>query len=169
MKILLLFIFTISSGISLQTSNKLYDCTEVFKARKSELLIELERIDEQKQSLSALKIATEDLLKKREVHLQQKEEGVDNKLAKITQKEKAIKNMLKESKEILKTVQDIKLSKVSQTFAKMKASASAQILSGMRLEEAANILQSLKPKTVGQILTKMDSKKASELTTLLSK
>ena len=55
-----------SSLFALQTSDKLFECTEIFKARKSELLIELERIDEQKQALDALKSATEELLKQKE-------------------------------------------------------------------------------------------------------
>lgn len=41
--------------MALQTSDRLFECTEIFKERKSELLVELERIDEQKQALSALK------------------------------------------------------------------------------------------------------------------
>ena len=73
MKILLLSILLLSSLNALQTSDRLFECTEIFKERKSELLVELERIDEQKQALSALKTATEELLKKKEVSLNQKE------------------------------------------------------------------------------------------------
>ena len=66
MKILLIiFILSVLHLSALQTSDRLFDCTEIFKERKSELLVELERIDEQKQALSALKVATEDLLKKK--------------------------------------------------------------------------------------------------------
>jgi hypothetical protein len=65
MKYLLLFSLLFSQLFSLQTSEKLFECTQIFKERKSELLVELERIDEQKQALSALKIATEELLKKK--------------------------------------------------------------------------------------------------------
>ena len=77
MKILLVTLFTLSSLMALQTSDRLFDCTEIFKERKSELLVELERIDEQKQALSALKAATEELLKKKESRLKQKEEELD--------------------------------------------------------------------------------------------
>ena len=169
MKIVLLILLYISSTFALETSDRLFDCTEIFKERKSELLVELERIDEQKQALSALKIATEDLLKKKEVSLSQKEEVVDSKLAQITKKEESVKKMLAQNEAILKTLKDTKMSKIAQTFAKMKAGAAASILSGMSSSEATRILQSLKPKTVGQILTKMETKKASELTLLLSK
>ena len=47
-KIILLSIYTISL-FALQTSDRLFECTEIFQERKSELLVELERIDEQMQ------------------------------------------------------------------------------------------------------------------------
>lgn len=169
MKILLVSIFALSSLMALQTSDRLFDCTEIFKERKSELLVELERIDEQKQALSALKFATEELLKKKESKLIQKEEELDAKLVKITLKEASIKKMLTENEMILKKTHNTKMSKIAQTFAKMKAGAAANILSDMDSHESAAILASLKPKTVGQILTKMDAKKASELTLILAK
>jgi len=169
MKVFLLILLSISSLLAIQTSDRLFDCTEIFKERKSELLVELERIDEQKQALSALKIATEELLKKKEVKVTQKEEIVEQKLTTISQKEQSIKIMLGKNEEILKEIKNIKMNKIAQTFSKMKASAAANILSDMKPFQAISILQSLKPKIVGQILTKMDSKKASELTVLLSK
>jgi len=92
----------------MQTSDRLFDCTEIFKERKSELLIELERIDEQKQALSALKFATEDLLKKKEVGLTQKEEVVDAKLELITSKEASIKKTLAKNEATLKTIERLK-------------------------------------------------------------
>jgi len=168
MKIFLLSILTLSSLMALQTSDRLFDCTEIFKERKSELLVELERIDEQKQALSALKQATEDLLKKKESRINQKEEETNKKLLEITQKEDSIKKMLTKNEIILKEVKSTKMSKISQTFAKMKAASASNILSDMDPKEAVAILNSLKPKTVGQILTKMDSKKASALTLLLA-
>ena len=169
MKKIVLIVLCYSSLFSLQTSEKLFECTEIFKERKSELLVELERIDEQKQALSALQAATEELLQKKEIKLSRQEEIVDKKLTDITEKETSIKNMLAKNEEILKEIKDLKMSKIAQTFAKMKPASSANILSDMDAKEAVAILQSLKPKTVGKILTKMDAKKASELTLLLTK
>lgn len=160
--------FIFSSLGALETSDRLFECTEIFKARKSELLIELERIDEQKQALSALKAATEELLKKREAKLSQDEMVVEKKLDEIKQKEESVTAMLKKNEEVLKEIKDIKMSNVSETFSKMKASSAASVLSEMQPKEAALILSSLKPKTVGAILAKMDAKKASELTLLLT-
>jgi flagellar motility protein MotE (MotC chaperone) len=169
MKLLILFFIFVKLLFAYEPSEKLFECTEIFKERKSELLVELERIDEQKQALSALQIATEELLKKKEANLTQKEEKVNAKLDEITQKEENIKKMLSKNELILKELKDIKMNKISQTFAKMKAASAANILSDMKVEEASAILQALKPKTVGKILTKMDAKKASELTLLLIK
>lgn len=154
---------------ALETSDKLFECTEIFKARKSELLIELERIDEQKQALSALKTATEELLKKREAKVTQDEEAVNTKLKEISTKEESIKSMLQKNEEILKNIKEISMDKVSQTFSKMKPASAAGVLSEMDPKEAASILSSLNPKTVGTILSKMEAKKASELTLMLSK
>ncbi len=169
MKIFFIVLFTLASLNALETSDKLFECTEIFKARKSELLVELERIDEQKQALGALKTATEELLKKREAKVSQDEEIVSLKLKEITSKEESIKKMLQKNEETLKEIKDIKMSNITQTFSKMKAASTANVLSEMNPQEAASILSSLNPAVVGAILSKMDPKKASELTLMLSK
>ncbi|MDQ7042070.1 MAG: PDP protein [Sulfurimonas sp.] len=169
MKLLLLIALFTTSLFSIQTSDRLFECTEIFKERKNELLVELERIDEQKQALSALKVATEELLKQKEEKLSRQEEEVDTKLDKVRQKEGEIQEMLKRNETALKELKSIKMSKIAQTFSKMKPAAASAILSDMKKEDAMAILRSLKPKVVGKILTKMDAKKASELTQLLSK
>jgi len=169
LKLLLLVALLTTQLFSIQTSDRLFECTEIFKERKNELLVELERIDEQKQALSALKVATEELLKQKGAKLSIKEEEVDNKLAQVTQKENNIKKMMQRNEAALKELKSIKMSKIAQTFSKMKPAAASGILSDMDAKDAMVILQSLKPKVVGKILTKMDAKKASELTQLLSK
>ena len=154
---------------AIQTSDRLFECTEIFKERKGELLVELERIDEQKQALSALKVATEELLKQKEKKLTLREQEVKEKFAVVTEKEKKTKEMLKKNETALKELKNIKLNKIAQTFSKMKPAAAASILTDMPDIQAKRLLQSLKPKVVGKILTKMDAKKASALTQLLSK
>ena len=74
-------------------ATKSYECTKIFEDRKNELLVELERIDEQKQSLDSLKRATEELLRKKEAMVQGKDTKVDQKLAEIKAKEASIKKM----------------------------------------------------------------------------
>ncbi len=169
MKKLWILVLLTSSLVALETSEHIFECTEIFKERKSELLVELERIDEQKQALSALKIATEELLKQKEKKLTLQEETVNKQLLEIKDKEQNIEKMLSKNKLILKEIKTTKMNKIAQTFAKMKPAAASNILSDMGAKEAKSILESLKPKVVGKILTKMDPKKASELTQLLSK
>jgi len=169
MRVLVLLLLGSCSLFSIETSEKLFECTQIFKERKSELLVELERIDEQKQALATLKAATEELLKQKEQKLGLQETALDKKLQEVTQKEQNITSMLKENRAILEKITKTKMGKIAETFAKMKPAAAASILSDMEDGDAADILGSLKPKTVGKILTKMDPKKASDLTILLSK
>ena len=168
MKIFLFLIVLYSSIFALETSDRLFECTEIFKARKSELLIELERIDEQKQALEALKSATEELLKQKEAKVTYEAEVIEVKRKEVMQREVKIKAMLKKNEDVLKEISNIKMDKIAQTFSKMKPGASAKILSDMDKNEAAKILQSLKPKIVGKILTKMNSKDSSDITRLLA-
>ncbi|MDY0116356.1 MAG: PDP protein [Sulfurimonadaceae bacterium] len=164
-----IFLVILEAFVVLHANEKLFECTEIFRERKSELLIELERIDEQKQALHALQIATEELLGKKEQRLNHKEQEIDEKVAIVSEKEMRIEKLLKENEAILKEIKEIKMSALSQTFAKMKPAAASQILSEMPEEEAVAILRSLKPNIVGQIFAKMQTKKASELTSLLTK
>jgi flagellar motility protein MotE (MotC chaperone) len=158
------WITTLSFGAQ---NTKSYECTKIFESRKNELLVELGRIDEERQSLDALKRATEDLLKKKESVVQGKDSRVDQKLQEISAKEASTKKILEQNKKILDEIKQLKSDKVSQAFAKMKPSASAGILSQMPLEEASAIMGSLNSKVVGQILAKMDPKKGSEITAAL--
>ena len=163
------FLLLCNSIVFAEQSDRLFECTEIFRERKSELLVELERIDEQKQALNALKIATEELLRKKEIKLNEKEQEVDAKLALVSEKEARVEKLLHANEEVLKEIKDIKMGNVSQTFSKMKPAAASQILSEMQEEEAVAILRSLKPNIVGQIFAKMEAAKASRLTTLLTK
>lgn len=169
MKKFIIAIFLVLNLSAADNNDKLFDCTEIFKARKSELLIELERIDEQKQSLSALKSATEELLNKREQKISQDEATVEKKLSEVSTKESNIKKMLEKNEQILKEIKELKAGKVAQSFSKMKPQNAASVLSEMQPQEAVDILSTLKADAVSKILAKMEPKKASEISSLLSK
>jgi hypothetical protein len=70
MKIIWFATVLMISGLYGAQATKSYECTKIFEDRKNELLVELERIDEQKQSLDSLKRATEELLRKKEALVQ---------------------------------------------------------------------------------------------------
>ncbi|MEA1917654.1 MAG: PDP protein [Campylobacterota bacterium] len=165
----LLIVSLLSTSLySLEKTEKLYNCTKIFEERKDELLVELERIDEQRQALDALKVATKDLLAKKEKRLNEQEAKIDSKLEEAKSKEESISKMLEENKKVLEELTSTKMSKVSRMYAKMKPSSAAAILSDMDTNESAKIFQTLKPKTVGNIFAKMDAKKASEITLILT-
>ena len=167
---LFLFYALFSTNLhAIERSEKLFECTKIFEARKEELLVELERIDEQRQSLESLKIATDELLNKKAKNLDERESKVEAKLAEIKQREDVTKSMLEENKKVLENIKKQKMDKISQVYAKMKAASAASVLSNMSVEEAGTILNKLKPKTVGKIFSKMDAKKASTLSTYIIK
>jgi flagellar motility protein MotE (MotC chaperone) len=164
----LLILFVMVLHLAAVENSKLYDCTKVFEDRKNELLLQLDQIDEQQQSLSALKIATDNLLKKKTALLKIQEQDVNDKLKLVTQKEKAIKKMLDENKKILASMKKATKDKISQTYSKMKPAAAAGVLSDMNESVAAGILRDLNPKVIGKILTQMSPQKASRLTVMLT-
>ncbi|MEA3521401.1 MAG: PDP protein [Campylobacterota bacterium] len=168
MKIILILLLISLHVSAIETSKNLFECSKIFQERKGELLVELERIDEQRQALEALQYATDDLITKREAAIEQREANVSAVLSEITAKEASIKKMLDENKQALETMKNLKMDKTSQTFAKMKAGSAAQVLSEMKIEDAAKIMMTLKPKTVGKILSKMDAQKASAITLKLT-
>ncbi len=149
---------------AIETSENLFECNKIFQERKAELLVELERIDEQRQALEALKIASDDLLQKREKRLEEHEANVSKALGEITTKEGQIKEMVEKNEALLAEMKTLKTDQIGETFAKMKAASAAQILEQMEVEEATKVMATLKPKTIGQILSKMSPEKASELT-----
>jgi len=64
------------------------DCTKVFDERKGELLKEIEKIDEARQSFEALQAATMHCLKSKKVHLKKKRVLWQKQSKKLRQKSK---------------------------------------------------------------------------------
>ncbi|MBN2895982.1 MAG: PDP protein [Campylobacterales bacterium] len=163
MKWLLLLGLVFGAVQAIETSENLFDCSKIFQERKAELLVELERIDEQRQALEALKIATDDLLTRKEQMVLAREANVTKVLEEISAKEAGIKAMLEKNEALLSEMKSLKTDQIGETFAKMKAASAASILEQMEPDEAIKIMATLKPKTIGQILAKMAPEKASAL------
>ena len=164
-----LLYFFLLIPLFLTANDRIFECTKVFEERKNELILELERIDEQRQALDALKAASDDLLTRKETILNAKDANISKNLASIESKEQNIKKMLDENRQILEDINTQKMDAIAQTFSKMKPSAAAGVLAEMDVKEAVRILRVQKPKTIGKILTKMPVKKASDLTLELAK
>ena len=152
-----------------QTKSKTYDCTKVFESRKEELILELEKIDEQKQALEALQEATTALLDKKKVKLEGQQADIDKVKAEVKAKEDRIVKMVKQNKQILEDIKKAKMTKVTNIYSKMKAGAAAAIFEKMELKEASEILGSLPPKILGKVFAKMKPQKAAELTHEINK
>ncbi len=140
------------------------DCTQVFEERKVELLKEVEKIDEARQSFEALQGATNALFNKQQAKIDIQKEDLNATMRKIALKEENIKNMLEENKKLLEAISGAKNDKISDSYAKMKDSAAAAILAELPIDESAAVIFTLQAKKVSKIMAKMDPKKASQIT-----
>ena len=145
------------------------DCTQIFENRKVELLREVEKIDEARQSFEALQAATNALFEKQKSALKEKESALAKTKEQIDAKEKQIALMLEENKKLLDQVQAKKNDKLDETYIKMKDAAAAAIVEKLPVHEGAFIMFGLPAKKVSQILAKMNPQIASEITQQLKK
>jgi len=163
----IVFLLVIMIG-QLIAENATVDCNKIFELRKQEILKELERIDEQEQSLEALKNANEELLLKKETQLAEKEAEIKNELEKVQKTKEEAVALYEKNKKVLADIKDAKDDKLSQTYLKMKENKAAAILDKMEQGEAALILFNLTPKKISKIMAKMNPTNASTITKLLS-
>lgn len=140
------------------------DCTQIFEGRKTELLKEVEKIDEARQSFEALQAATNALFEKQRSAIKEKEDAIAKTKQAIDVKEKSIALMLEENKKLLELIDSKKNGKIDETYLKMKDASAAAILEKLPLHEAAAIIFSLPAKKISLIFAKMDVQKASEIT-----
>lgn len=145
------------------------DCTQVFETRKGELLHEVEKIDEARQSFEALQAATNALFEKQKNTLKEKENALAKTKAEIEAKEQQIAAMVAENKKLLEQVEAKKNDKMDETYIKMKDAAAAAIVEKLPIHEGAAIMFGLPPKKISQILAKMNPQVASEITQRLKK
>ncbi len=140
------------------------DCTKVFEERKEELLKEIEKIDEARQSFEALQGATNALFDKQKAKLDSQRDDLNVTMREVTMRENNIKKMIEENKKLLAAINGAKNDKISDTYSKMKDSAAAGILEEMSVDEASSVLFTLQAKKVSKIMAKMTPKKASKIT-----
>lgn len=145
------------------------DCTQVFESRKSELLREVEKIDESRQSFEALQAATNALFEKQKAALKEKESALSKTKAEIEEKEQKIAAMVEENKKLLEQVQAKKSDKIDETYVKMKDAAAASIIEKLPVHEGAAMMFGLPAKKVSQIMAKMNPQIASEIMQQLKK
>lgn len=115
-KILLAFAF----GIFLFGAEIPVDCVSIFEARKSELSKEIDKIDEERQSLEAFRASSEAIFKERNAKLIQKEADINATLSKIEDQKAQIENLIKRNDEILSQIKTMTTDKVGEAYGKMK-------------------------------------------------
>jgi flagellar motility protein MotE (MotC chaperone) len=145
------------------------DCTQIFESRKGELLHEVEKIDEARQSFEALHAATNALFEKQKASLKERENALAKAKAEVDEKEKKITAMLEENKKLLDEVQSKKNDKIDETYIKMKDASAAAILEKLPVNEAAAMMFGLPAKKASQIMAKMNPQIASEIMQQLKK
>lgn len=149
-------------------SSRVFDCTKIFEQRKAELVLQLERIDEQEQALDALKQATQNLLDKKEQKLKKERSKLEEMKADIEAKKADIEKLVETNKKLLADIKAAKMEKVTGIYAKMKAGAAATIFEKMDPKKASEILKSLPEKVLGKVFAKMKPETAALLTGLLN-
>jgi len=145
------------------------ECNKIFEQRKAELVLQVERLEEKEQALSALQNASKNVQGQKEQRLAQRLTEINKVLSDISKKEQNIKNMLDENKKILEALEKAKDNKITQSYTKMKPSAAAGILSEMNATSAAGILFNLDVKKISEVLAKMEPKKAADAVERLKK
>ena len=140
------------------------DCNQIFESRKSELLKDIEKIDEARQSFEALKAATNALFEKQKIHIEEENRRLDVKKEELSQKQKHIEELIAKNKKLLDLIKNAKNDKLSETYTKMKDSAAASVFEDMDTVQATSIIFTLPAKKISKILAKMDPQKASKIT-----
>jgi flagellar motility protein MotE (MotC chaperone) len=140
------------------------DCTQIFEERKGELLREVEKIDEARQSFEALQAATNTLFDRQQTKLDEQRDDLNATMLKIESKKEEIKSKIEQNEKLLAAIKGATDDKISATYSKMKDSSAAEILEKMSVDEASAILFALEPKRVSKIMEKMEPQKASEVT-----
>ncbi|MBL0687505.1 MAG: PDP protein [Sulfurospirillum sp.] len=157
---ILIVVFMFIATVFAQT----IDCTQIFEERKLELLKEIEKIDEARQSFEALQGATNALFDKKQAKIDSQTNDLNITMSEIKIQEEDIKKMIEENSMLLETISDIKNNKISETYSKMKDSAAAAIFEEMSVDESAAVIFTLEAKKVSKIMAKMEPEKASKIT-----
>lgn len=145
------------------------DCTQIFEARKAEIVKEMDIIDEQRQSLEAFRASISALYDENLAKLNKKESDINISLRNLEQKKMDIEAQVAKNSKILNELKLMTADKVSASYAKMKDQAAADILSDMSTVQAASIMYALEPKKISSVMAKMQPNIASKITLMLTK
>jgi flagellar motility protein MotE (MotC chaperone) len=161
-------IFSILAISSLYAqSNNVYNCNKIFEARKEELILELDKIDEQQQQLEALQAATQSMLDRKEQAIKKKEKILEEQMKKAEDKISELNKKLKKVQETEDALNKKINDRLITSYSKMNPKKAAPILDAMELVDSTEILFKLNPKITGKVLAIMPPQKAADITKLL--
>ena len=126
MKILAVFLLACACALGYEVP---VDCTQIFEARKDEILKEIERLDEQRQALESFRASTNAAYEQGLDKLAKKEADVNATMRQIEAKRQEVAELLAQNEKILKELKTMTTDKVSASYAKMKDQAAADVLS----------------------------------------
>jgi flagellar motility protein MotE (MotC chaperone) len=148
-------------------ANRIYNCNKIFESRKQELILELDKIDEQQQQLEALQAATQSMLDRKEQAIKKKEKILEEQMKKAQEKiselDKKLKKVQEQEDALNKKIND----RLITSFSKMNPKKASPILAAMPIVESTEIMFKLTPKIAGKILEKMAPDKAATIAQLL--
>jgi flagellar motility protein MotE (MotC chaperone) len=147
--------------------NNVYNCNKIFEARKSELILELDKIDEQQQQLEALQAATQSMLDRKEQAIKKKEKILEENMKKASEKILELNKKLKKIEETENALNKKINDRLITSYSKMNPKKASPILDKMEIVDATEILFKLTPKITGKILSLMPPQKAADVTKLL--
>jgi flagellar motility protein MotE (MotC chaperone) len=147
--------------------SNVYNCNKIFEARKEELILELDKIDEQQQQLEALQAATQSMLDRKEQAIKKKEKILEEQMKKAQDKISELNKKLKKIEETENALNKKISDRLITSYTKMNTKKAAPILDAMQLVDATEILFKLPPKVTGKILEKIPADKAAQITKLL--
>lgn len=150
-----------------ENPSNVVDCNIIFEQRKDELLGELRKVEEQKRLMMTLYNQQQASNNKKLQELELKKQRVESLLKEAKDKEKEIRDLIKQNEEILANIQNVNSGKITQTYSQMRDSKAAPIIENMPLKDAAELLYLMQAKDMGKILSKMTPQRAAKLTEML--
>jgi flagellar motility protein MotE (MotC chaperone) len=149
--------------------SKVFQCNQIFEARKQELIDELNTIEEKQAAEEALLRSREELLNQKKQKLEEQEKRIQQKMDQLKDNIESIERKLAELKRLEEMLQKGKDNKLLNSYGKMKESKAAAIFDTMDAHKVARIIFYLEDKKMGKILAKMQPAKAAEVTRIIHK
>jgi flagellar motility protein MotE (MotC chaperone) len=165
----LIAIFANAEGTYKENESKVFQCNQIFEARKQELIDELSRIEEKQSAEDALLRSREELLNQKRKKLDEQEKRIQQKMSELKDNIESIDRKMSELKRLEEMLKKGKDGKLLNSYGKMKESKAAAIFDTMDAYKVAEIVFYLEDKKMGKILSKMQPAKAAEVTRIIHK